>query len=179
MENSLPEPKPKLFPRNWFRLFAVVLVALIGIAFISASMPIEEKEAQEIIDQAKQVLPQKVSVDTIFLNNFRATLLMIIPGFGAVLAGIIIYNTGLVFGATGITMNISGPLLLLAVALTPFFWFEFLSYAAGVTEGTYLLRGIIRKRARSGLRRTGVVIGIMAIFLLLGAAIEVLFIRAS
>ena len=73
MDNSLPEPRPKLFPRSWFRLFVVVLVALIGIAFISASMPIEKKEAQDIIDQAKKALPQNVSVDSIFLNNFAAS----------------------------------------------------------------------------------------------------------
>lgn len=137
----------------------------------------DKKQAEELLDQAKKALPEKVSTETIFLNNFRASLLMVIPGLGVVLAGIIIYNTGVVFGATGVIHNIPGPLLLIAVALTPFFWLEFLAYSAGVTESLYLIRSIIKKHVRGELRRAGFVVLITAIFLLLGAVIEVIFIQ--
>ena len=155
----------------------IILVALIGIALISSSIPMDKKEAEELLAQAKKALPDKISTEAIFLNNFRATLLMVIPGIGAVLAGVIIYNTGVVFGATGVTHNIPGPLLIIAVALTPFFWLEFLAYSAGVTESLYLLRGIIKKSFRGELRRAGFTVLIAAIFLLLGAAIEIVFIQ--
>lgn len=171
--------KPKLFPRSWKKVFAAVLIGLLGMAFVGSGMPMDKNEAEQLIEEAKKTLPEKVSVDTIFLNNFRASLLMTIPGIGVVLAGIIIYNTGVVFGATGITTNIYGPLLLLVVAITPFFWLEFLAYAAGATQSLYLMRSIVSKSIKSEIKRTAFVLAIVALFLLIGAAVEVLFIQAG
>jgi len=144
---------------------------------MGSAVPLERDEAKQMLEEARKILPQKPSTDAIFLNNFRASLLMTIPGIGIVLAGIILYNTGVVFAATGVTTNIYGPLLMLVVAITPFFWFEFLAYAAGVTQSLLLMKGILKKNIKQEIKRTAYVIAIIAIFLVLGAAVEVIFIE--
>ncbi|HEY4673428.1 MAG TPA: stage II sporulation protein M [Nitrososphaerales archaeon] len=178
MEYQTPE-KPKVFTRSWLKVFVIVLVSLLGVAFIGSATPMDKSQAEQMLEEAKKVLPQKPSTDAIFLNNFRASLLMTIPGIGIVLAGIILYNTGAVFGATGVIINIYGPLLMLVVAITPFFWFEFLAYAAGVTQSLYLTQGILKKNFKREIKRTVFVIALIALFLLLGAAVEVLFIQQA
>jgi len=171
--------KPKLFPNSWLKVFAIVLVGLLTVSFIGSAIPMDKIQAQQLLEEAKKALPQTISTDAIFLNNFRASILMTIPGIGIVLAGIILYNTGVVFGAIGVTTNIYGPLLMLVVAITPFFWFEFFAYAAGVTQSICLTHGILKKKIRREIKRTAFVIGLIALFLLLGAAVEVLFINRA
>lgn len=173
--------KPKVFTRSWLKVCVIVLVSLLGVAFIGSAIPMDKTQAEQMLEEAKKVLPQKPSTEAIFLNNFRASLLMTIPGIGIVLAGIILYNTGLVFGAAGITINppIYGPLLMLVVAITPFFWFEFLAYAAGVTQSLYLAQGILKKNIKREIKRTVFVIALIGLLLLLGAAVEVLFIQQA
>ena len=178
MEYQKPE-KPKVFTKSWLKVFVIVLLSLLGVAFIGSAVPLDKTQAEQMLDEARKVLPQKPSIDAIFLNNFRASLLMTIPGIGVVLAGIILYNTGVVFGATGVTTNIYGPLLMLVVAITPFFWFEFLAYAASVTQCLYLTQGILKKNFKREIKRTVFVIALIALFLLLGAAVEFLFIQQN
>ena len=152
-------------------------MGLLGAAFIGSAVPMDKAQAEQMLEEARKILPQKPSTDAIFLNNFRASLLMTIPGIGIVLAGIILYNTGVVFAATGVVQGIYGPLLMLVVAITPFFWFEFLAYTAGVTQSLYLAKSTLRKSIRGEMKRTAYVIAIIALFLLLGAAVEVIFIE--
>ena len=61
--------------------------------------------------------------------------------------------------------------------IMPFFWLEFLSYAAAITQGSFLIWAIKKKRLRIEIRNTLRVIGIVAILLFVGAWIEEIFIQ--
>ena len=89
---------------------------------------------------------------------------------------LIIFQTGIVFGAAGSSVGISGILLYIVTALTPFFWLEFIAYAASITEGIYIIRGIIEKKINLEIKRILLIIILNFSLLLFGAIIEIFFI---
>ncbi|MEM3510941.1 MAG: stage II sporulation protein M, partial [Nitrososphaerales archaeon] len=114
----------------------------------------------------------------IFTNNLRVALLMLIPGLGLILAPYVLYNTGLVFAATGVVNGVPGLMLLLATAILPFFWLEFVAYATSTTQNLYLIWAIKSKTLRYELRNLGYSLLIIVLLLLLGAWIETLFLSS-
>ncbi len=167
----------KVFPPAWRRLFFFVLVGLVLIVLIGSAVPLDEVQAREVLKQAQDIIPETITTQAIFLNNVRAALIIMIPGVGAILGGIIIYSTGLVFGAAGETLGIFGPGLILLVGLTPFFWLEFLAYSASMTQSLYVGYGIYRGGVRMEAIRTVLLVFFVILSLLLGAFLEILFIR--
>jgi uncharacterized membrane protein SpoIIM required for sporulation len=167
----------KIFPRVWMRLYFIVLVGLVLIALIGSAVPLDEAQSREVLEQAEEIIPETINTQAIFLNNLRAALIIMIPGVGAILGGIIIYSTGLVFGAVGQSLGIFGPGLILLVALTPFFWLEFLAYSASMTQSLFIGYGIYRGGIRKEAIRTVVLLAFVILSLLLGAFVEILFIR--
>ena len=154
-----------------------MLVLLVGIATLGAASPLSDVQAEQILEQAQDVMPENVTAVKIFLNNMKVALLMTIPILGIIQGGIIIYSTGVVFSAIGNAMGVDGLILLITVALTPFFWLEFLAYSAGITQSVLMATSIVgKKRFRSEIVRTLVILPLMTIILIAGAFIEILFI---
>ncbi|MFN3621888.1 MAG: stage II sporulation protein M, partial [Nitrososphaerales archaeon] len=114
----------------------------------------------------------------IFINNLRVALLMLIPGLGLILASYVLYNTGLVFAATGVVNGVPGLMLLLTTSVLPFFWLEFVAYATSTTQNIYLIWAIKSKTLRYELRNLIYSLLIIVILLLLGAWIETLFLSS-
>ena len=102
---------------------------------------------------------------------------MMVPVLGLIIGPYALYNTGLVFSASGVISGFPGILMLLIIFIMPFSWLEFLSYAAAITQGLYLIWAIKKKRLRIEIRNTLRVIGIVAILLFVGAWIEEIFIQ--
>ena len=159
-----------------WRTYLLVFFILIGFTALGSATTVERSEAERILENIRKILPAPPSTIDIFTNNIKIALLMLIPGFGLILAPYVLYNTGLVFSASGIVNNISGITLFLTTALLPFFWLEFAAYAASITQNLYLIWAIKFKILRYELRNLAYTIIAIAALLLLAAWIEALFI---
>ena len=102
---------------------------------------------------------------------------MIIPIIGLLFAIITIYQTGIVFAAMASIENLSGTLLYLVTALTPFFWLEFITYAANITQGIFIFLALLKKQIRNEAMRTIIIITMSFAFLITGSIIEMFFIE--
>lgn len=156
--------------------FLIVLLILIGFTALGSATTLERREAERILEDVEKILPATPNTIDIFSNNIRIALLMLIPGFGLILAPYVLYNTGLVFSALGVVNNISGITLFLTTTLLPFFWLEFAAYAASITQNLYLLWAIKSKILRYELRNLAYTIIAVAALLLLAAWVEALLI---
>ena len=156
--------------------FLIVLLTLIGFTALGSATTLERREAERIVEDVKKIVPATPNTIDIFSNNIKIALLMLIPGFGLILAPYVLYNTGLVFSASGVLNNVSGITLFLTTTLLPFFWLEFAAYAASITQNLYLLWAIKSKILRYELRNLAYTIIAVAALLLLGAWVEALII---
>ena len=178
----------KLMPRQKrlysfiFMLALTVLVTVIG-----ALIPTSPQQSKEMTEQVNQtIINNKASgtlAPSIFINNFWLCLLMFIPLAGTAIGLAIMLNTGYYIGAelryqastattsaaaTGIQP--STAILVLAFAIITFAC-EYISYAIGITESIWLFRRLLQGRWRE-LKYTGILIGITAILLTIGAIVE-------
>ncbi|MEM3387360.1 MAG: stage II sporulation protein M [Nitrososphaerales archaeon] len=160
------------------RIFLLVLLALIGVAASGSASAMGKEEANKMLEDVKKSVPSSPNIIDIFTNNLRVALLMLIPGLGLILAPYVLYNTGLVFAATGVVNGVPGLMLLLATAILPFFWLEFVAYATSTTQNLYLIWAIKSKTLRYELRNLGYSLLMIVLLLLLGAWIETLFLSS-
>jgi uncharacterized membrane protein SpoIIM required for sporulation len=161
-----------------WHIYVIVLIILIGLTAFGSATTIDRSEADRILEDVKKTLPAAPSILDIFSNNIRVALLMIIPGLGLVLAPYVLYNTGLVFSASGVVNDVPGIALFLATAILPFFWLEFAAYAASVTQNLYLIWAIKSRILRYELRNLAYTVAAVAALLLLGAWVETIFISS-
>jgi len=160
---------------TWRRLYFVVLIILLIIAGVGAGTPLSYDEAEDVMEEVEKIIPEEPSAWDIFQNNALIAVLMLIPGFGAVLGGFALYNTGVAFSAVGTIHEIPGLILLFATALTPFFWLEFLAYSASITQGAWILIGIYRHTLKKELKRSLYILILVLGILTLGALIEMIY----
>ena len=160
------------------RTFLIVVLILIGFTALGSATTVERSEAERILEDVKKIVPANPNAIDIFSNNIRIALLMLIPGLGLILGPYVLYNTGLVFSASGLVNNVSGVTLFLATTILPFFWLEFIAYAASITQNLYLIWAIKSKILRYELRNLAYTIIGIAAPLLLGAWIEMIFISS-
>lgn len=131
------------------KVYLLVLLSLIASTTIGSAWVMRAEEAEETVKQFRSMLPERPSPLLIFENNFRASLLMLVPFLGLPLAYYITFSTGRVLAAVGSEQHVSGIILLVTTAIMPFFWLEFLAYALASTECLYLTVGILKRRLRS------------------------------
>jgi hypothetical protein len=155
--------------------FIVIFVIAVLLMVIGSLVPISPQDAKTTSDQLNQTLNQNRATGTlpqyIFLNNFEICLVMFIPIIGPILGFVILFNTGYALAAISQVQGISPLLDILLLVITPVFWLEFVSYTIGITESIWLFRRLLQRRWRE-LKNTGILIGICAILLLIGAIVE-------
>tara|TARA_B100000029_G_C17609532_1_gene968980 strand:- start:7681 stop:8202 length:522 start_codon:yes stop_codon:yes gene_type:complete len=166
----------EIFPKYWVNSFIFVLIFTILAGLIGSAFPLDVEQVSDILEQAEELIPVDIDAQAIFLNNYRISLIMLAPVLGFVFGFIVIFQTGMVFGAAGSSVGFSGVLLYGLTALTPFFWLEFIAYAASMTESVYFIRGIIEKNTKIEIKRVFAIIILNFVLLGLGALIEMLFI---
>ena len=103
----------------------------------------------------------------IFFNNARIALLMMLPIAGIIITISSIYITGVAFSFIGNEVNIPGTELYILTAMTPFFWLEFLSYAASFMYAFYISKSIVKRNINiyQIIRPTVVVISLIISFI--------------
>ncbi|MEM4495325.1 MAG: stage II sporulation protein M [Candidatus Caldarchaeum sp.] len=170
----------KSFLLRRFPAAVVATALLIGLFAAAALIPISLADAENLVNQFEQILPNVVENPAfIFLNNFAASLLMMIPVLGLALAGLIVYNTGAVIGAFSAVSNIPVPLLLLIPFITVYGFIEMLAYGFAVSESFFLTTSAIRKQLRKEIRSLPYTVAVVVLLLLAGAVIEWILIRLS
>jgi hypothetical protein len=151
---------------------AVAMLVLVGVLAAGALTPMSRSEAESLTSGFEELLSTAAANPAgIFLNNFLASLLMMVPAAGMALAAYIAYNTGLVIGAVSIVSNIPPALALTVPFITVYGFFEMFAYGFAVSESFYLAAAAVRRRFRAELRlfpvMLVVVVGLLAVAALL------------
>jgi len=165
-----------IFPKYWINSFIFVLIFTVLIGAIGSAFPLNVEQVSEKLKEYEEFIPDDIDGKIIFLNNYRISLIMLLPVLGFVIGLYIIFQTGMIFGAVGASAGFSGILLYVSVALTPFFWLEFIAYAASMTESIYIIRGLVKRKFKIEFTRVLAIIIINFVLLGIGALIEILFI---
>ena len=166
----------EIFPKYWINSFIFVLIFTVLVGLIGSAFPLDMEQVSEILEQAEELIPVDIDARAIFMNNYRISLIMLTPILGFLFGLLVIFQTGMVFGAAGSSIGISGIFLYGLTALMPFFWLEFIAYAASMTESMYFVRGLIEKKSNTEVKRVFTIIILNFILLGAGALIEILFI---
>lgn len=162
--------------------FAFTIVA----TCVGAIQTLSQQEATQITDDLNQ-LRDNITIQYVFGNNLFICLMMFIPVVGWVLGFWVLYNTGVVIAAQGMSVSAHGvPALALFFALFifPFTWLEFISYSVGLAESFWLTFRVIQSFASKGisfkreLKNASTLITIVTLMLLVAAIIEVVLIMA-
>ena len=181
--------------RRRMYLFLLFLIIAISVTIGGAFVPLSASESQQIYDNLNQTVTQGQAHGTlafsIFFNNFPICLAMFIPLFGAVFGLYAMFGTGVALGAelrvesSGTISppagagSISPETAVLALGLIAVvFIIEYTCYSIGMSESIWLYRRLTQRRWRE-LKNTGILIGICAILLAVGAIVEALTIGAG
>ncbi len=173
--NDIAEFIRKMEWREWRRVFLLFLFLIIIVIATGSSMPLNEEEASVFLELMESGLPEP-GIQTIFTHNFAIAALMFTPAYGLLVGVITSYNTGLAIAAIGLSINFSGILLLLTMFLLPFTWLEFISYSIAMTQSVYLIIALVRRNIIKELMRTGILLAMVFLMLLIGAFIEFILI---
>lgn len=177
-------------------IFIMLLISLL-ITGIGSTTELSLEESSKIYKNISNILEEiKKSdflgkINIIFLNNFKATLLMIIPVLGFFIAIMIFYNTGLTISAIFYELCKGGALplpcstpnggifLFIALLLYPHTWIEYFTYSLALTQNlmlSYMILSALKGRSKINLKREGtitlLVILIAGLLLYIGAVIE-------
>lgn len=141
---------------------------------IGTITPLSRQDANQI-NQEVTKLRDNVSVQYIFGNNLLICLIMFVPIIGPIFGLYALYNTGVSIEAqiiAGSTTGVPAILAFLVLFIFPFTWLEFISYSTGLAESVWLIRRSMQGLGRKEIKNAAVLIAIVAILLLIGAAIE-------
>ena len=170
-------------------MLILAVVATIAGTFV----PVDSQTAQQELDRLNQTVTQNQSSGTlpiyIFVNNFSICLIMFIPLIGAVFGLYVLFSTGIVLGieirnptsssVSGAASSISPSTALLALAgIAAVFALEYVSYSVGIGESIWFFRRVMQRKWLE-VKNTGILIGICAVLLTVGAIIETLVINAG
>jgi uncharacterized membrane protein SpoIIM required for sporulation len=158
----------------------VLLIAFVLCLAITASGAVSSigaSEAQGIVGEFDKMdeLLNFVGLEFIFGNNLKHCIIMFVPGLGAFYGGFVLYSTGRVLAALGVTAGTNPLGLLITLFIYPHAWLEYLSYSLAISESFWLIYAAIRFRGRgfrNELSTAAKAIAICAVLLLLAAFAE-------
>lgn len=160
------------------RTYSTIIMLILAILFIviGSYIPLSQENVNALNDYRNQTVDSTMvnfwfATGSIFLNNFIICLLMFIPVVGPIMGLSIILNTGIIFNAMATAAGYPTILYISNLILSPVFWLEFFAYSIAMAESIWILRRILQGRWRE-LKITGILIGICAILLLIGALVE-------
>jgi hypothetical protein len=170
------------------RMYSIIFMFILAVSLtlIGSLVPLSPQLAQAYYDPINQTRTDNLAggtlVPAIFVNNFGWSLVMFIPIFGAVFGFFVMFNTGLAFSAvfqiqstnpsSASTPNITPEMAIIALmGFGLIFVLEYVSYSIGIAESIWLYRRIRQRKWRE-LKNTGILIGIAAVLLIIGAVVE-------
>jgi hypothetical protein len=176
------------------RIYSIIFMFVLAIAatLLGTLVQLSAADAKQISDEVNKITSDNPTyaslVAAIFINNFSLCLLMFIPIVGSLLGLFVLFSTGVGIRAILDTQNVSATaaavpsitptiaiLGLIGIGLT--FLLEYVSYSIGIAESVWLFRRLTQRRWRE-LKNTGILIGIVAALLIIGAVVETWVITA-
>ncbi len=170
--------------RNRVLVMLIAFVLCIAITAVGAVSRVESSEAHEIIgefDKLEELL-NDVGLQFIFGNNLMYCMIMFVPALGPYYGSLVLYSTGKVLAALGVTSGINPLTLFFSLFIYPHAWLEYISYSLAISESFWLIYAIIKDRSRglrSELSTAAKVMAICAVLLLLAAFAEMYLITSS
>lgn len=135
-------------------LVIIGLAAFLGTLFVGSITTISLQDAQQINQQVNSSVPPNATLlgltYAIFQNNLKIALFGFIPFLiGSGLLLFIGFSTGIAFSGDALISTtrgtpVTGPELVLATTLFPFFFWELSGYALTMMEGIVITRGLIK-----------------------------------
>jgi hypothetical protein len=170
------------------RIYSIIFMFILAVTatLLGTLVQLSPADAKAVSDSVNNITAENPTfaslVGAIFINNFFLCLLMFIPLVGSFLGLFVMFSTGVglraildtqsASGAAAAVPNISPAIAILGligVGLT--FLLEYVSYSVGIAESVWLFRRLIQRRWRE-LKNTGILIGVVASLLIIGALLE-------
>jgi hypothetical protein len=163
-----------------------MLVLAIVVTIFGSLVPLNAQDAKQISDTINQTRNEGLAngnlIPSILLNNFGLCLAMFIPVAGAFFGLFVLFSTGIAIGAeiqvqrataaSAPILNISPTTAIVGlIVFVLVFLLEYLSYSIAIAESIWLYRRL-RQRQWKELKNATKFIGIVAVFLIVGAVIE-------
>lgn len=152
----------------------IILISAIVLNFAFSYWPLSLQEANSMEQEIEGLVIDKdftALTISVFTNNFFLCLGMFIPGLGLVYGMGILCNTGIFIGARSIALDVPIWLWHAHLFMNPIFWLEFVAYSIAMAESIWLLRRLIQGKWCE-LKTVGILIGICAALLIIGALVE-------
>ena len=161
----------------------VLLMAFVLCLAITASgamSNIGASEAQDIVGQFDKIdeLLSAVGLQFIYGNNLMYCVMMFAPVLGPYYGSIVLYSTGRILAALGVTTGVDPLGLFITLFIYPHAWLEYLSYSLAISESFWLIYATAKFRGR-GLRNelsTAAKIMVICTVLLLLAAFAEMYV---
>lgn len=154
------------------RLTALFLAVSLIATLIGTMAPVATSEAEETYGEFEEALKHISTTPYIFGNNFMHCLIMFAPAAGPAYGLFIMYATGVTLKMFAVAKGADVFTAFLGIFLFPFAWMEYAAYALAMSQSVWLLRNLLKRRARQELVRTCVWITVCAIILLSAAVME-------
>ena len=121
-------------------LFVIELVVIVAVSS-SAFFPSELTTYENQYNSTSAVLNQSAigQVGGIFANNFRVSIVELIPAIGLAIFGLSLYETARIVEAIAVIKGVSVGLALGNLFFLPSTWLELPAYAIAAAEGLYLV----------------------------------------
>lgn len=159
--------------RIYFTIFVFIVAFVVTV--IGSFIPLSHQDAQTLSNSLNQTLNTHKSngnlAQYIFLNNFEICLVMFIPVAGPIIGLLILFDTGVALSAISAIQGYPSYIAIISLIITPVFWLEFAAYSTAMGESIWLFRRLTQRRWRE-LKNTGILIGICAVLLVVGALVE-------
>ena len=160
-----------LFKHRIFFICIGIIIFLISYS-VGANIQLDQSSAQRM----KEVFLHKISglnYIGIFTNNLIITLIMFLPGLGALFGIFSGYSTGTIFSAITHDLTSSSHISPLVILLTPFGIMEVFCYGLAISRSFILLFSLVKKENLvKQLKSILIEIGIVLVILFLAAIIE-------
>ncbi|BBL46721.1 hypothetical protein [Metallosphaera sedula] len=162
------------------KIYFILLIVNVTLLFVVAALPSSPQVGQQIMNSLNStVSPSQGLVGmgtSIAGHNFFLSLFMSLPFVGIPVGLFIMADTGYAFSAIGSFEGVPGVSLPTLEAFLPFFWMEFVSYSAMMTESYFMTKAILDGNWRRELPNYALVIGLVAVTLMVSGFVEAFFI---
>ncbi|MBC7130419.1 stage II sporulation protein M [Candidatus Bathyarchaeota archaeon] len=168
------------------RIYTIIAIFILSIiiTFAGALTPLTMEQAEELSQDMENLVENLTDIGVlgqsayIFGNNMMLCLSFFVPFIGPFIGAFVLYSTGVVIAAQSISMGVPPALTFILLFIFPFAWMEFIAYSTAISQSIWLTRRILKRKWRSELVNTCIMIAICAVILLAAAFIEAALLKA-
>jgi hypothetical protein len=158
--------------------YVISFVIELVIFFTAVSYPVPSSRLPELQQEARNILGYAQTqsnaslVGLIFANNIKVALLEMVPVFGILVFGGVIFETGQVLQVASSSVNVPATIIGASLFLFPFAFLELFSYAVAVVSGNMLVFSALKGKLVHGVKVYVAELCIVVFLLLVAATME-------